>query len=436
MADKMPNAKKKMPLHYKIFIALFSGIILGYILNMMGGTENSAISSYALPFLQFLGDLFIKLIRMSVVPLVFFSIIDAATSLGDIKKLRNIGVKTILWFLGSSALACTIGLVVANTIQPGRGVTFAGAASDVTVNELSGPYDTILDLFPVNPFASLDNGNMMQIIVFALFLGFAIIALGSRADRLKEIVHQLSEAMFKIIGFIMNIIPIGVFGLMGNAMAKYGTAIFGPVFKFIVCDYLANFIMVAVIYSIFLTAVAHVNPIMFWKKAIQPWILAFSTCTSNAALPVSMDVAPKKLGVPRDISSFILPLGATANMNGTCIYFGIIIVFAAQLYGINLSIQQQIMLVVQATFLSVGCAATPQIGLVISLTMMNQMGLPLDAYSLVSGIYRIIDQAHTSTNPSGDLVTSVCIASLEGVLDRDAYNDPHAGEPGSATEFS
>ena len=197
--------------------------------------------------------------------------------------------------------------------------------------------------------------------------------------------------------------------------------------KFIATDYLANAIMVIVVYSVFLRFIGKVSPIMFWKKAFEPWMIAFSTCTSSAALPVSMEVAPKRLGVPKDIASFVLPLGATANMNGTCIYFGIIVLFASQLYGVNLSIEQQIMLVLQATFLSVGCAATPQIGLVISITLLTQMGLPLEATALVAGIYRIIDQAHTSTNSSGDLVTSVCIASMEKELDRDMYNDPNAG---------
>lgn len=228
--------------------------------------------------------------------------------------------------------------------------------------------------------------------------------------------------MFNIIGIIIKIIPFGVFGLISTAIAKYGTAIFGPVFKFILTDYLANLIMIAVVYSVFLLLIAKVKPLMFWKKAFQSWVIAFSTCTSSAALPVSMKIAPEKMGVPKNISNFVLPLGATANMNGTCIYFGIIVLFAAQLYGVDLPIQQQILLVIQATFLSVGCAATPQIGLVVSITLLSQMGLPLEATALVAGIYRIIDQAHTSTNSSGDLVTAICIASIEGELDREIFN--------------
>lgn len=424
MVEKTKNGaeKKETPLYVKIFIALFAGIAFGYVLNFMGGVENEIINGYVLPFFQFIGDLFIKLIKMIVVPLVFFCIIDAALSLGDIKKLRSIGVKTIIWFLATGGISATIGLILANIIKPGRGLQLGTAETAMEVKELPGIYQTLLDLIPSNPFQALTSGEMMQIIVFSLFLGFAIISIGKEAQQLCDIISLCSRTMFKVIDMILGIIPYGVFSLMTVALAKYGVAIFGPVLKFILTDYLACIIMSTVGYGIFLTVIGKVNPMKFWRKAFEPWMIAFSTCTSSAALPVSMEVAPKKMGVPRDIASFVLPLGCTAQMNGTCAYFGIVVLFAAQLYGVELSIQQQIMLVVQATFLSVGCAATPQIGLVISLTLMTQMGFPLDAYALVAGIYRIIDQIHTSTNSVGDLVASVCISEMQGELNHDVFN--------------
>ena len=428
MVEKTKNGaeKKETPLYVKIFIALFAGIAFGYVLNFMGGVENEIINGYVLPFFQFIGDLFIKLIKMIVVPLVFFCIIDAALSLGDIKKLRSIGVKTIIWFLATGGISATIGLILANIIKPGPSLQLGTAETAMEVKELPGIYQTLLDLIPSNPFQALTSGEMMQIIVFSLFLGFAIISIGKEAQPLCDIISLCSRTMFKVIDMILGIIPYGVFSLMTVALAKYGVAIFGPVLKFILTDYLACIIMSTVGYGIFLTVIGKVNPMKFWRKAFEPWMIAFSTCTSSAALPVSMEVAPKKMGVPRDIASFVLPLGCTAQMNGTCAYFGIVVLFAAQLYGVELSIQQQIMLVVQATFLSVGCAATPQIGLVISLTLMTQMGLPLDAYALVAGIYRIIDQIHTSTNSVGDLVASVCISQMEGELDHEIFNQEEA----------
>ena len=436
MVEKTKNGaeKKGTPLYVKIFIALFAGIAFGYVLNFMGGVENEIINGYVLPFFQFIGDLFIKLIKMIVVPLVFFCIIDAALSLGDIKKLRSIGVKTIIWFLATGGISATIGLILANIIKPGRGLQLGTAETAMEVKELPGIYQTLLDLIPSNPFQALTSGEMMQIIVFSLFLGFAIISIGKEAQQLCDIISLCSRTMFKVIDMILGIIPYGVFSLMTVALAKYGVAIFGPVLKFILTDYLACIIMSTVGYSIFLIVIGKVNPMKFWRKAFEPWMIAFSTCTSSAALPVSMEVAPKKMGVPRDIASFVLPLGCTAQMNGTCAYFGIVVLFAAQLYGVELSIQQQIMLVVQATFLSVGCAATPQIGLVISLTLMTQMGLPLDAYALVAGIYRIIDQIHTSTNSVGDLVASVCISQMEGELDHEIFNQGEAKKAASVLE--
>ncbi len=263
----MSSGTKKMPLHIKIFLALFLGIVFGYILNFMGGVHQPVINSHILPFLQFMGDLFLKSIKMVVVPLVFFSIVDAALSLGDIRKLKSIGLKTVGFFLGSSAVAATIGLVYANLIQPGKGVHLSGQAAKVNVRELPGVYKTILDLIPDNPFQSLTNGDMMPVIVFALLMGFAIIKLGDKAKILSEVMHALSMVMFSIINIVIALIPYGVFGLMAVAMARYGTAIFGPVLKFILTDYLSQATMVVVVYSIFLTCIAKVSPLKFWEKS-------------------------------------------------------------------------------------------------------------------------------------------------------------------------
>ena len=231
MVEKTKNGaeKKGTPLYVKIFIALFAGIAFGYVLNFMGGVENEIINGYVLPFFQFIGDLFIKLIKMIVVPLVFFCIIDAALSLGDIKKLRSIGVKTIIWFLATGGISATIGLILANIIKPGRGLQLGTAETAMEVKELPGIYQTLLDLIPSNPFQALTSGEMMQIIVFSLFLGFAIISIGKEAQQLCDIISLCSRTMFKVIDMILGIIPYGVFSLMTVALAKYGVAIFGPV---------------------------------------------------------------------------------------------------------------------------------------------------------------------------------------------------------------
>ncbi|MCF7792254.1 MAG: dicarboxylate/amino acid:cation symporter [Victivallales bacterium] len=254
----MNNKKKKMSLIKKIFIGLFLGILFGYILNALGGKECYHIKEYFLPFLDFVGDLFIRLIRMVVVPLVFFCIIDAAVSLGDLKKLRTIGLKTIVFFLVSGMIAATIGLILVNIFKPGIGIDFGTVKQVITVSPLPGPYETILNMIPVNPFASLASGEMLPIIVFSLIFGLALIALGKKAEIVTSSVKILADTMFHMITLILGIIPYGVFALMAKAIGIYGFQIFGPVLKFILVDYLANFIMVAGVYSLLLVFIASV----------------------------------------------------------------------------------------------------------------------------------------------------------------------------------
>jgi len=414
--------RRKLKVHHKIFIGLFLGIIVGYILNLMGGINNQLINDRILPLFQFFGDLFIRLIRMIVVPLVFFSIIDAVVSLGDPKKLRGIGIKTIVFFLAGGLIAVSIGLLLANIIQPGSGFTMPGEVTQVEMRELPGMYATILNLIPSNPFESLASGEMMQVITFSILIGIALLMIGPASDSVRRAVATLSQAMFKIIEIILNFIPYGVFGLMAVAITRFGLAIFGPVLKFILVDYAASLVMILVVYNLVLKLIAKVSVRQFWRYAFESFLIAFSTCTSAAALPVAMKNS-RRMGIPKQVGNFVLPLGATANMNGTCIYFGIIVVFASQLYGVPLSFGQQVMLAITATLLSVGAAATPQIGLVISITLLSSMGLPLEATALVAGVYRIIDQIHTGTNSVGDLVFATAIAEMEGVLDHDLFDN-------------
>src|SRR5690554_820038 len=416
--------KKKFTwkLYHKIFLGLFLGIGVGVVLSTMGGPANPTIAKM-MEFFVFLGNLFIRLIRMVIVPLVFFSITSGVLNLGDIRRLRNIGVRTIALFLLTSAGSVSIGLVIANIIKPGSGIDLGSvSAAAVEIKELPGFYDVILDFFPQNPIASMANGSMLHIISFAIFTGIALVMLGERAKPVNELVNILSETMFRIIDIVVKFTPYGVFGLMANATAQFGVEIFGPIAKFIFADYLSAIThTILVLMLILLAGVVKVSPIRFFRKAFEPWLVAFSTCTSSAALPLSMKAA-KKIGVFDENASFVLPLGATMNMNGTCIYFGLIVVFASQLYGMDLSYGMQAMLVLQATLLAVGAAAVPQIGLVISITLLESMGLPLEAIALVAGIYRIVDQIHTATNNFGDLVVATVVSKLEGTFDYETFN--------------
>lgn len=414
----------KLKMWQIIMISLVAGIAVGLGMSIMGGRDVAWIASLC-DFMSFLGNIFIRLIRMVIVPLVFFSIVSAMAELKDLKKLRSIGLKTILMFTFTTALALTIGLVWVNIIRPGDGIVLTEAVDSVNVAEMPGIYDTLLDLIPLNVFEAFTNGSMLQIIVFSIFVAVALMLLGDKAEKAEKAFKMGATIMYKIIDIIVLYIPIGVFGLMTNAMATYGTSILGNIFKFILTDYLSAFTHLLIVYVPLLLFVAKVNPIKYLKVAFESWLIAFSTCTSMASLPVSMKNAKEKLGIPEETASFVLPFGATANMDGTGIFFGLIVVFASQVAGVQLTIGQMASLVLQATLLSVGCAAVPQIGLVIGTTMITTMGLPVEVIGLVTGIYRIIDQIHTATNATGDLVVAACVSATEGTLDRTApaYTD-------------
>lgn len=412
--------KRKLKNYQLVFISLIIGSIFGLILSATGGKDVAWIA-YVTDFCSFIGKIFIRLIRMIVVPLVFFSITSAVLELKDLKQLKRIGIKTFLLFSVTSAVAITIGVVLAYIIKPGKGIVIDGIANEINVSELPNIYDTLLDIIPLNIFESFTNGSMLQIIFFSIMLGIAIILLGEQGKKVEQAFKTGANIMYKIIDIIILYIPIGVFGLMTDSMATYGTSVLGTIFKFIFTEYLAAFLQILIIYIPLLIFIAKVNPIKYLKVVFESWLVGFSTCTSMAALPVSMKNAKEKLGIPNEVASFVLPFGATANMDGTGIFFGMIVIFAAQVAGVELSLTQLISLVLEATLLSIGCAAVPQVGLVIGTTMLVSMGLPVEVVGLITGIYRILDQNHTATNVSSDLVVAGCVASLEGSLDRSYY---------------
>lgn len=412
--------KRKLKNYQLVFMSLILGTIFGLILSKAGGKDVAWIA-YITDFCSFLGNIFIRLIRMIVVPLVFFSITAAVLELKDLKQLKRIGIKTFLLFSVTSAIAIAIGITLAYIIKPGQGIVLETAASEISVAELPGIYDTLLDIIPLNIFEAFTKGSMLQIIFFSIMLGIAIILLGEQGKKVEQAFKTGANIMYKIIDIIVLYIPIGVFGLMTDSMATYGTSVLGTIFKFIFTEYLAAFLQILIIYIPLLIFIAKVNPIKYLKVVFESWLVGFSTCTSMAALPVSMKNAKEKLGIPNEVASFVLPFGATANMDGTGIFFGVVVIFAAQFAGVELSFMQILSLILEATLLSIGCAAVPQVGLVIGTTMLVSMGLPVEVVGLITGIYRILDQIHTATNTSGDLVVAGCVASLEGSLDRSYY---------------
>ncbi|MDF2521354.1 MAG: dicarboxylate/amino acid:cation symporter [Clostridia bacterium] len=412
---------KKLKLVHKIFLGLILGTIFGIILSNIG--VESPFVAFLMPWLQLVGDLFLRLIKMIIVPLVFFSIISGVSHLTDLKKLRSIGIKSLVIFFLTTCAAVSIGLIIAQVMKPGAGLVLGEMANSVEMKVLPSVQEQILGIFPTNPIDSMAKGEMLPIISFSIFIGAALLMMGEKGQILVDVIDRASDAMYKITDIVVEFTPYGVFALMAKATALFGLKIFGPVFKFILADYTANLLLIGVVYTALLILIGKVSPMKFYKKTFQQWLLAFSTCSSSATLPVTMRVASEELGIPKETASFVLPLGATINMNGTSIFFGLVVMFVSQIYGLPVALSQQAMLVLTGTLMAVGCAAVPQSGLILGIALITSMGLPLEAVALVAGIYRIIDQIHTSTNSLGDNLTAVLVSSMEGDLDREMFNN-------------
>ena len=401
----------KVKLYHKILLGLFLGAITGVII----GPDITLIKP--------VGDIYLRLIQMLIVPLVLLSIISGVTSLTDLSKLKRVGIKAFIFYTFTTISAVTIGLILAQLINPGTGLKLAVGKQVAEMNELPSWQETFLNIVPTNPFSAFVEGNMLQIIFFAMLFGIGLVLLGKKGIPLKKVIDGSTEVMFKVTDIVMAFTPYGVFALIAVTTGNYGLAVVKPLLKFVFTEYLAIAIHILVTYNLILILIAKVNPLTFFRKIIEPWIVAFSTATSSGTLPVSMKTATEKLGVSKSTSSFMMPLGATVNMDGTSIYFGVVVMFVSQVYGLPVSLEQQALLVLTATLLSIGTAGVPQAGLVISIALLNSLGLPLEAISLIAGIYRILDQVHTSTNVTGDLVGAVTVSALEGDLDRNVFNN-------------
>jgi len=399
----------KVSLYVKIFIGLGLGIICGLIF----GESMSVLSP--------VGDVFLRLMKMVIVPVVFFSLIGGVAQLASAAKLRRIGIKTIVIFLLTSSVAGAIGLVFVNVIRPGANFAMEIPSGTMTGEEVPNLIDMLVNAVPTNIITALGNADMLQIIVFAIFFGVALLALGDVAKPVVRAIENCANAMYKVTGWVMELSPYAIFCIMAQVTGQFGGYVLLPMLKFLACMYLSVIVHMFICYPILLKGIGKVSPLKFAKKAFRSWIVAFSLCSSSATLPVTLDVADD-CGVPRETASFICPLGATANMNGSCIYFATVVVFVAQIYGIEMTLASQISMLFTAVLMSVGCAAVPNAALVLSVGLLSGMGVPSEPLLIVTGMYRLIDQAETSTNCTGDLVTAVVVSATEKDLDLEKFN--------------
>ncbi|MFQ5742649.1 MAG: dicarboxylate/amino acid:cation symporter [Acidobacteriota bacterium] len=408
----------KLTLLTKIFIGMIVGIIVGLVFG------DTAV------YLKPVGDLFLRLIRLVVVPLVFASLLVGTASLGDPKKLGRIGMKTVIFYLGTTALAITLGLVLANLIQPGSSLD--QATSDKLLadfhSQMEGSIsvlqsapditDTVLGVVPTNPVESLSSGNMLQIIFFAMLFGVALTLVPNEQMRTSVVrfFEGINDAMVQIVHIVMRMAPYGVLALIAAVVGNFGVQVLGSLLIYSLCVLAGLALHMSVIYSGAVWVFAGMSPLRFFRGVRPAQLIAFSTSSSTATLPVTMECAEKNLGVSEQISSFVLPLGSTVNMDGTALYQGVAAVFIAQVYGLQLHLVQQLTIVLMATLASIGAAGVPGVGIITLAMVLEQLGLPLEGIALILGVDRILDMARTAVNVTGDSAVAVVVAASEGHL--------------------
>ena len=422
--ERSAKKTKKMGLTTRIFIALLAGVVFGVALCYLvpdGSFKNDILVEGVL---YVVGQGFIRLMKMLVVPLVFCSIVCGSMSIGDTKKLGTVGVRSLIFYLCTTAFAVTVALLVGNLLNPGVGLDLSVLQSTTTQVEsmqATSLTETLLNIIPDNPIGALAKGEMLQIILFALIVGVILAKLGERAETVGSFFSQFNDVMMEMTMMVMALAPVGVFCLISRTFATIGFSAFLPLAKYMVAVFLALGIQCFVVYLSMLKLFAGLNPIKFIKNFFPVMAFAFSTATSNATIPLSIDTLAKKMGVSKRISSFTIPLGATINMDGTSIMQGVAVVFAAQAFGIHLDMMDYITVIGTATLASVGTAGVPSVGLVTLTMVFNSVGLPVEAIGLIMGIDRILDMTRTAVNITGDAVCTTIVAHQNKALDKSVF---------------
>ncbi|QNM04638.1 dicarboxylate/amino acid:cation symporter [Qiania dongpingensis] len=420
----MTEKKKQTGLTTKIFIGLLLGALAGVLLHYLvpkGYVRDTVLVGGVF---RVVGDGFLRLMQMLVVPLVFCSLVCGSSAIGDTKSLGKVGVKTLLFYLATTALAITVALMIGNLINPGLGLDISELQSvEVAPVEPVSAADTLLGIIPKNPVQALAEGNMLQIIVFALIVGIILAKLGERADVVSNFISQFNDVMLEMTMMVMKVAPVGVFFLVAKTFTNIGFGAFAHLLKYMAGVMLALLIQCCVVYMVMLKVFTGASPAKFLKKFIPVMGFAFSTATSNATIPLSIDTLAKKMGVTKRISSFTVPLGATINMDGTAIMQGVAVVFAAQAFGIPMGIREYAMVIATATLASVGTAGVPGVGLVTLTMVFTSVGLPVEAIGIIMGIDRILDMSRTAVNVTGDAVCTTIVAHQSGGFNKEIFND-------------
>lgn len=417
----------KLGLTGKILIGMGLGILFGLLLrNML--PDSPFVKDYITNgFLHVIGTIFISSLKMLVVPLVFISLVCGTCSLSEPSKLGRLGGKTLAFYMFTTLLALVVAVFAAVIVHPGD-ASLAAEKMNYVAKEAPGFAQVIIDMMPTNPVQAMSEGNMLQIIIFAVIFGFAIAHIGEKGKRVAQLFDDLNEVVMRVVTLVMQLAPYGVFALMAKLALTLGLETFGSVVKYFFLVLALLLFHNFVTYSILLKVFSGLNPFIFIRKMRDVQLFAFSTSSSNATLPITMETTEHRLGVRNNIASFTLPLGATINMDGTAIMQGVATVFIAQVFGIELSITDYAAVVVTATLASIGTAGVPGVGLIMLAMVLNQVGLPVEGIALIIGVDRLLDMTRTAVNVTGDCVASVIVAKSEGEFNEAVFNNTEAGK--------
>ena len=417
----MINKLRKISLGNWILIGMLLGLICGLIFNFWVHDPFIKDVIFMDNVFYLGGNLFIKFMKMLVVPLVFCSIVVGVASISDIKTLGSIGGTTILIYLITTAIAVTIALGIGMLIKPGLGLDMASVAQNTTVVANQTMADAILNMVPDNPFNALANGDMLPVIIFGLFTGIILAELKDETKLFNEIFTEGNRIMMEMTSIVMKFAPIGVFCLMAKTFGSLGIEGILPLSKYFICVLIGLAIQAFIVYPSLLVIFTRLNPIQFFRKFIHVMFFAFSSSTSNATIPLNIHTL-EEMGVSRDVSSFTIPLGATINMDGTAIMQGVAVMFAAQAYGIDLGISALLTVIFTAVMASVGTAGVPSVGLVTLTMVFNSVGLPVEAIGMIMGIDHILDMFRTAVNVTGDAICTIIVSFRNKAIDIDVFN--------------
>lgn len=400
---------RKISLAGKVFIGFAVGIALGVIF------QEKILA------IKLVGDIFLSLIKMLVVPLIFFSIASSVCGIESISKLKKMGGKILLYYVGTTLISAAIGILASNYLSPGSGFTLESlvGAGDVPHAQASTPgfASTILSMIPTNPVKAFAEGKLIQIIIFAVFWGTAITGLGGAASTMKKFTEQGAAIMIRITGMVMELSPYGVAALIACSVGQYGLQIFGPLGKMIGSLYLTALIVIIVLYVPMLKLIGKVSVKDFFRHMGKVMVMTVSTTSSAGTMPLTLKTMTDDFKVRKELADFSIPLGTVINMNGAVLFYSMIVIFVAQIYGVDLTIAQQFYLVLFGSIIAMGSPGIPGGGIVMTIVLLSFMNLPLEIMGLIAGVYRLFDMCNTTLNVVGDAVTTICIAKTDDMMD-------------------